>query len=176
MTTDDNRYDPVANGIGCYNDWIAYRRAELLRERRQQRITWALVAVTAAAALILSTSVLWAQEEHISRNTSWSQDERAQIERFYERISPLSRSSHWHDWDCCQSYRCFPARPGVIKWTPDGIAITRPDGDVLLYAEDDPIWKPKTGKGLEDPRYHVCWEKVRGEWTVLCAYGAEVQG
>lgn len=175
MTTDIDPYDPVANGIGCYNDWIEYRRAKLLAEQRARR-NWRIAAgVLAVAAIALSTSPLWAQEA-FNKGLSWTEEERAQIERYYERVSPLSRASHWHDWDCCQSYRCFPARPGVVKWTPDGIAITHPDGDVFLYAEDDPIWKPKRAEGLLDPRYHICFEKERDQWVVLCGYGAEVQG
>lgn len=131
--------------------------------------------VTLALAIVAGASSAQAQED-IPRYQSWTPEQRAQIERYYERISLLSRSSHWHDWDCCQSYRCFPARPGVVKWTPDGIAITHPDGDVMLYSELDPMWKPKSGEGLNDPRYHVCFEVVQGEWTVLCAYGAGVHG
>lgn len=110
------------------------------------------------------------------RAASWTQEERQQIMRFYEPIG-LNNSSHWHDWDCCQTYRCFPARPGSVKWTPNGIAITHPDGDVLLYSEHDPMWKPKTGAGLFDPRDHICWEKnADGEWFPLCGYRAEVMG
>lgn len=110
-------------------------------------------------------------------STTWTEEERQQIYRYYLPIKGLTNSSHWHDWDCCQSYRCFPARPGSVKWTPNGIAITHPDGDVLLYSEHDQMWKPKSGAGLLDPRYHICWEKdEQGEWTPLCGYGAEVMG
>jgi hypothetical protein len=133
--------------------------------------------MTRLLALLLATATpALAQEEHINRQ-SWTSEERQQIWRFYEPITGLTNSSHWHDWDCCQSYRCFPARPGSVRWTPQGIAITHPDGDVLLYSEYDPMWKPKTGKGLEDPRYHIYWEKdAAGEWFPVCGYRGEVMG
>jgi len=129
-----------------------------------------------AALALMVTPALGAAHENIRFPQSWTPEQRAAIERFYERVSPLSRSTHWHDWDCCQSNRCFPARPGSVRWTPDGVAVTMPDGDVMLVAEDDPLWKPKTGKGLEDPRYHVCFEMAGDEWTIICAYAAEVHG
>ena len=127
-----------------------------------------------SALLILSSSAT--AQDAIDFTRGWDEEERRQIHTYYERIGPMSRSEHWHHWDCCQSNRCFPARPGAVRWTPDGVAITHPDGGVLLYAEDDPIWKPKQGAGLTDPRYHVCFEKQGDEWIVVCAYSAQVMG
>lgn len=129
--------------------------------------------------LILTMSASLAHGQDIitySRFQSWTPEERAQLQRYYEPIGMQSRSTHWHDWDCCQSYRCFPARPGVVKWTPDGIAVTHPDGDVHLYSENDEMWKPKKGEGLSDPRDHICFERENDEWIILCGYRAGVQG
>lgn len=132
---------------------------------------------TAIAAIALCAPAWPAMaQEAYPRGQSWTEQERAQIHRYYEPISVLSRSSHWHDWDCCQTYRCFPARPGVVKWTPDGIAITMPDGNVQLYDSEDPMWKLKKGEGVNDPRYHICFEVEGGEWIALCGYKGGIHG
>jgi hypothetical protein len=125
--------------------------------------------------LVLMSGLAHAQEgRDFARG--WTEKERRQIYQYYLPIKDLTNSSHWHHWDCCQSNRCFPARPGSVRWTPDGIAITHPDGGVLLYSESDPIWKPKQGAGLNDPRYHVCFERQGADWIVVCAYSAQVMG
>lgn len=129
---------------------------------------------TLALAIVAGASSGKTQEAFPTRQ--WTQEQREQIYRFYEPISGLTRSSHWHDYDCCQTYRCFPARPGSVRWTPDGIAITHPDGDVHLYAEDDPIWKQKKAEGVNDPRAHICFEVENGEWITLCGYKAGIHG
>jgi hypothetical protein len=129
-----------------------------------------------AALALMVTPALGAAQEDFRYSFQWSDAEREAILRFYEPVSLLNRSSHWHHIHCCEHVRCFPARPGSVRWTPDGVAVTMPDGDVLLIGEDDPAWHPKIKEGLNDPRYHVCFEVVRGEWTVRCAYAAEVHG
>ena len=133
----------------------------------------ALLAAYFAAMFVVSPALPQNAPERTIR--SWTTEERAQIFRFYQPIADLTNSSHWHDWDCCQSNRCFPARPGSVKWTPDGIAITHPDGNMFLYSEHDPMWKPKQYAGLKDPRYHVCWERdAEGGWFPVCAYHGQV--
>ena len=128
----------------------------------------ALLAATLAA---MFTSPAAPQDAPKREIRSWTTEERAQLFRFYTPIASLTNSSHWHHWDCCQSNRCFPARPGSVVWTVTGIAITHPDGNAFLYSEHDEIWKPKQYAGLDDPRYHVCWEKdADGEWFPICAY------
>lgn len=121
--------------------------------------------------LLLTTISANAQGAPVEFRRGWTEEERVAIERYYEPISPLTRSSHWHDYDCCQSNRCFPARPGSVRWTPDGYAISLPDGSVVLHGEHEPIWKARQGAGVNDPRAHVCLEReADGSWFVVCAY------
>lgn len=132
-------------------------------------------ALIAALLWVGVTPVLAEMADPPPTRMSWTEEEITQILTYYDKISVLSRSSHWHDYDCCQTYRCFPAKPGSVKRTLSGNwAITYPDGQVVEHHDDETIWKPKRAEGLNDPRAHVCFEKVNGRWTVLCAYRAEI--
>jgi hypothetical protein len=130
----------------------------------------------ALAALFLSVQMTAPADADPRFGHNWTPAQRRQIYRYYEPVTGLTNSSHWHDWDCCQSNRCFPARSGSVKWTPNGIAIVHPDGDVGLYSEHDERWKEKKGAGLKDPRAHICWEIEGGKWVLICGYRGGVQG
>lgn len=141
-------YDPVANGIGCYNDWIEYRRAKLLRERRERRTTYILAGCVAIAAIVLSTSPLWAQMKH-------------------DRSNP----AHWYDDECCNLKDCRPLAKEEMFIAADGSGWhVRMDGIDTIVPWGDPRIRIRKG-GHDDLRHHGC--STQGDFNgpeLLCIY------
>jgi hypothetical protein len=45
--------------------------------------------------------------------------------------------------NCCGGKDCFPARPGTVKWTPDGYRVLMPDGGFALVPEEKAPYNPE---------------------------------
>ena len=134
-----------------------------------QKSKWVVVAAFILFAYFLAQAAHKAKGQESIAFEHWTAQDIAQIHRYYYPISPTNNSEHWHDWDCCGSQRCFPARANTVKWTPDGIRVTLPDGSVEVAGEADGRWKARTG-GLNDFRDHICLESTSGVWRVRCGY------
>lgn len=120
-----------------------------------------------------SQAEIWTSDGAYKMKGGWDAEERAQINEYYFPVSPDYHSTHWHDATCCESHRCFTARPGSVEFTPNGnhVEVRMPDGRIERVARDSKIWKERKDAGLLDSRFDMCFEKdSKNRWQLRCGY------
>ena len=134
---------------------------------------------TFVLAMFLLAIFALADNEHKDAMKKWGKDWATITQFYYPHTHSRGAWYNQYGKNCCTN-DCFPARPGTIKWTPEGWRVIMPDGiQALVPLDYKQLFIKPNPDGVKEDRAIACFYRSgfgeggvygRSVWRLRCLY------